>query len=63
MFTMLAIFEALRAAAVARHRMVWRACGSEPGNWDAFHQPMIDSVYGPRLYDELTRERSGTSGD
>lgn len=49
--------EALRLAAVARHRIMWRAFGSQPGNWDYFHQPMIDAVYGPRLYDVLTDEK------
>jgi hypothetical protein len=56
--TFLALWEALRVAAVARHRAVWRVCGSRVGNWDDFHQPMIDAVYGPRPYDAAIRERN-----
>ena len=35
----------LRAAAIARHRIVWKACGSDPFTW-ALHMNMIRAVYG-----------------
>jgi hypothetical protein len=35
----------LRAAAIARHRVVWRACGGDPATWD-LHMDMIRTVYG-----------------
>ena len=35
----------LRAAAIARHRVVWRACGSNPVTWE-LHMDMIRAVYG-----------------
>jgi len=35
----------LRAAAIARHRIVWRACGSNPVTWE-LHMNMIRAVYG-----------------
>jgi hypothetical protein len=35
----------LRAAAIARHRVVWRACGSDPDTWE-MHMDMIRAVYG-----------------
>jgi hypothetical protein len=35
----------LRAAAIARHRAVWRACGSNPATWE-LHMDMIRAVYG-----------------
>jgi hypothetical protein len=35
----------LRAAAIARHRVVWRACGSDPATWE-LHMDMIRAVYG-----------------
>ncbi len=41
------MWELMRLAAIARHRIVWRMCGSQPGHW-LWHQAMIDSVYGQR---------------
>ena len=35
----------LRAAAIARHRVVWRACGGDPTTWE-LHMDMIRAVYG-----------------
>jgi hypothetical protein len=35
----------LRAAAIVRHRLVWRACGRNPQTWPA-HMRMIRAVYG-----------------
>jgi hypothetical protein len=35
----------LRAAAIARHRMVWRACGRRPATWD-LHMDMIRQCTG-----------------
>jgi hypothetical protein len=35
----------LRAAAIARHRIVWKACGSDPFTWE-LHMSMIRAVYG-----------------
>ena len=55
---MLLLWEALRAAAVVRHRVVYRMCGSRPGAW-GFHRRWINTVYGPRSYDELLLEDRG----
>jgi hypothetical protein len=35
----------LRTAAIARHRIVWKACGSNPVTWE-LHMNMIRAVYG-----------------
>lgn len=35
----------LRAAAIVRHRAVWRACGSDPDTWK-LHMAAIRMVYG-----------------
>jgi hypothetical protein len=39
------IWHLLRLAAISRHRLVWRACGSDPKTWEA-HMAMIRLVYG-----------------
>jgi hypothetical protein len=35
----------LRMAAIGRHRIVWRACGSNPATWPT-HMALIRAVYG-----------------
>ena len=35
----------LRAAEIARHRIVWKECGSDPFTWE-LHMNLIRAVYG-----------------